>query len=49
MFKGNSSVNTLHAGNAVAANVACYLGFMCRVALGDITLADAGFEWLEAA
>ncbi|MFK4760322.1 DNA cytosine methyltransferase [Microbacterium sp. ZW T5_45] len=49
VFKGNSSVNTLHAGNAVAANVACYLGYMSRVALGDITLEDAGFEWLAAA
>lgn len=49
VFKGNGSVNTLHAGNAVAANVACYLGYMCRIAFGDISLADAGFEWLEAA
>lgn len=49
VFKGNGSVNTLHAGNAVAANVACYLGYMCRIALGDITIDDAGFEWLEAA
>lgn len=49
VFKGNSSVNTLHAGNAVAANVACYLGYMSRIALGDITIDDAGFEWLDAA
>jgi len=49
IFKGNSSVNTLHAGNAVAANVACYLGYACRIALGDLTPARAGFEWLEDA
>lgn len=49
VFKGNGSVNTLHAGNAVAANVACYLGYMCRIALGDLTVAEAGYEWLELA
>ncbi len=49
VFKGNNSVNTLHAGNAVPANVAHYLGILCRIALGDLTPAAAGFEWLEAA
>lgn len=49
IFKGNSSVNTLHAGNAVAANVAHYLGIHCRIALGDLTPSTAGFDWLEMA
>lgn len=49
IFTGNSSVNTLLAGNAVAANVSHYLGVMARIALGDLTIAESGFEWLEAA
>lgn len=36
-------------GNAVAANVACYLGYMCRIALGDLTSTHGGYEWLELA
>lgn len=35
-FTGNSSENTLMAGNAVASNVAHYLGLLARVALGDL-------------
>lgn len=49
IFTGNGSVNTLLAGNAVATNVAYYLGMLARIALRDITPADAGYEWLEAA
>jgi hypothetical protein len=40
-------VNTLLAGNAVATNVACYLGLLARVALRDLTATEAGLEWLE--
>jgi DNA (cytosine-5)-methyltransferase 1 len=46
-FTGNSGVNTLLAGNAVATNVACYLGLLARVALRDLTATEAGLEWLE--
>ena len=49
VFTGNGSVNTLLAGNAVAANVSHYLGLMCRVALGDATAAALGLDWLEVA
>lgn len=49
VFTGNNGVNTLLAGNAVAANVSHYLGVMCRIALGAISAAQANFEWLDAA
>lgn len=42
IFTGNSGVNTLLAGNAVASNVACYLGLLARVALKDTTLEGVG-------
>lgn len=48
-FTGNASENTLMAGNAVAANVAHYLGLLTRVALGDFTLADVDLQAHEAA
>jgi DNA (cytosine-5)-methyltransferase 1 len=34
-FTGNSSENTMMAGNAVASNVAHYIGIGIRIALGD--------------
>ncbi len=49
VFTGNGSVNTLHAGNAVAVNVARYLGELAMVALGAATAASLGFEWLDVA
>lgn len=49
VFTGNSSENTLMAGNAVASNVAHYLGLLARVAFGDATADALGLDWLEAA
>lgn len=49
VFTGNGSENTLMAGNAVASNVAHYLGQLARIALGDTTADDLGFEWLQEA
>lgn len=49
VFTGNSSENTLMAGNAVASNVAHYLGLLARVALGDATADVLGLDWMEAA
>ena len=48
-FMGNASVNTLLAGNAVATNVSKYLGLLARVAFGDGTVSQFGFEWLDGA
>jgi DNA (cytosine-5)-methyltransferase 1 len=47
IFTGNSSVNTLLAGNAVASNVAHYLGMLARVALGDATIDALGLDYIE--
>lgn len=47
VFTGNGSVNTLHAGNAVAVNVARYLGELAVVALGAAPAATFGFDWLD--
>jgi len=49
VFTGNGSVNTLHAGNAVAVNVARYLGDLSVVALGGATAEALGYEWLAVA
>ncbi|MDY0829090.1 DNA cytosine methyltransferase [Microbacterium sp. BG28] len=49
VFTGNGSENTLMAGNAVASNVAHYLGLLARVALGDTPADQLGLDWLEDA
>lgn len=43
-FTGNSSENTLMAGNAVASNVAHYLGVLTRVAFGDLPMDILGYD-----
>lgn len=48
IFTGNGGENTMMAGNAVASNVAHYLGMLCRIALGDLAPFDY-WEWETAA
>ncbi len=49
IFTGNNSENTLMAGNAVASNVAHYLGILTRIALGDLAFEIAHDEYGLAA